>query len=782
MSERHSDSTAGAEPSVEDRSVLAAATAYTRRGWRVLPVGYRSKKITARGWQRWRLELEELPERFAGRSNLGVLLGEPSGWLVDIDLDHPRAVELADAYLPATGAVFGRSGRPRSHRLYVVTAPVATKKHRSQSAGMLVELRSTGAQTIFPPSVHETGEPIVWEQDEPEPAEVDPEALLDAVAALASRVKIELGEKAAPRSKPRRRAVEPDPAGIADSPAQADRERFDAALRAMLAMGIVDHRDGSARLFAAACRCVEHDLADAEAVRCIRAYADQRPFPRDWSDAGILKRVRDAERRTQRGRAFERDAEGLVPLGLRDPATGRLVLSPRRTLPTAEAYVRAFHDHPAGRTVRTYAGVLMAWRHNRYAPLEDAAVRHRLQPWLHEALRYVVDKSTGRQVLAPFESNVTTVNAALESIRQYTHLDAELTPPVWLDEAETRPDPREILPCRTVNLHIPSGTVTPATPALFSPNALDFDYNPQAAAPVRWLAFLDQLWPDDPESVRLLQEWFGYCLTLDTSQQKMLLVTGPKRSGKGTIGRVLSQLVGTANVCGPTTASLAGPFGLQPLIGTSLAIVSDARFQGEAVPVVVERLLCISGEDTLTVDRKHMASVTMKLPTRFVFFTNELPRFSDSSGAIAARFLTLRLTRSFFGREDPQLTDKLLTELPGILLWALQGWLRLHRRGHFVPPASVASAIQELEDLASPVGAFVRECCVTGPGRRVWVDLLYQAWRDWCQRDGRSLMTTRQTFGRDLVAAVSGVRTRVGSGNRRFYDGIALKGVSDGAE
>jgi putative DNA primase/helicase len=312
---------------------------------------------------------------------------------------------------------------------------------------------------------------------------------------------------------------------------------------------------------------------------------------------------------------------------------------------------------------------------------------------------------------------------------------------------------------------------------LFTTNALDFDYDSNAPTPVRWLSFLQGLWPEDPPSIDLLQEWFGYCLTLDTRQQKMLLIVGPRRSGKGTIGRVLTQLAGQANVCGPTTTSLAGPFGLQPLIGKSLAIVSDARFHGESILTVLERLLCISGEDTLTIDRKHMPSVTMTLPTRFVFFTNELHRLTDASAALAGRFLTLRLTRSFYGCEDMQLTEKLLTERPGILLWAIQGWLRLRDRGHFVQPESVREAVRELEDLASPVGAFVRECCVVAPGQCIEAGRLYEAWKQFCIELGRDHPGTAQTFGRDLRAAVPGITTRQAReyGSRiRLIEGIAL--------
>ena len=44
--------------------------------------------------------------------------------------------------------------------------------------------------------------------------------------------------------------------------------------------------------------------------------------------------------------------------------------------------------------------------------------------------------------------------------------------------------------------------------------------------------------------------------------------------------------------------------------------------------------------------------------------------------------ILLRQTKSFYGKEDPGLTDKLLAELPSILLWAIQGWQRLRERGH----------------------------------------------------------------------------------------------------
>ena len=62
--------------------------------------------------------------------------------------------------------------------------------------------------------------------------------------------------------------------------------------------------DGSKRLFAVACRAVGHDLSDAAAVAAIRQYEQTHAFPREWSDADILRRLRDAEKKTDRGSAI----------------------------------------------------------------------------------------------------------------------------------------------------------------------------------------------------------------------------------------------------------------------------------------------------------------------------------------------------------------------------------------------------------------------------------------------------------------------------------------------
>lgn len=84
-----------------------------------------------------------------------------------------------------------------------------------------------------------------------------------------------------------------------------DQQRRARCLEAMLRMNLSDNNDGSHRLFAACCRCVEHDLNDGDVLAAIRTYEQIRPFPVSWSDTDILARLRDAENTCQRGAVIQ---------------------------------------------------------------------------------------------------------------------------------------------------------------------------------------------------------------------------------------------------------------------------------------------------------------------------------------------------------------------------------------------------------------------------------------------------------------------------------------------
>lgn len=143
-----------------------AALEALKRGYMAIPVRDGSKKPYGGAWPHTRWtdpdEVIEAFERFKeeGASNVGLLLGEPSGGLVDVDLDHPKALRLRDHFLPPTNMRTGRAGRPRSHCWYIVDENQPTRQYRLPDKRMLVEFRSTGAQTLIPPS---TWYPPEWD-------------------------------------------------------------------------------------------------------------------------------------------------------------------------------------------------------------------------------------------------------------------------------------------------------------------------------------------------------------------------------------------------------------------------------------------------------------------------------------------------------------------------------------------------------------------------------------------------------------------------------------------
>ncbi len=179
---------------------LEAAREYVRRGWCVVPIPYKQKGAVIKGWEQLRLTDKELPEYFDQPANIGIALGEPSHWLVDVDLDCPEAIELADQFLPPTPAITGRLGKLRSHRWYYAEG-TGTKQHKDPiSHKMIVELRSTGGQTVVGPSIH-PDDGSQYEILAGEPAIVPAPMLTACVAALAKQV-VDLRHGSVPTKSP----------------------------------------------------------------------------------------------------------------------------------------------------------------------------------------------------------------------------------------------------------------------------------------------------------------------------------------------------------------------------------------------------------------------------------------------------------------------------------------------------------------------------------------------------------------------------------------------------
>lgn len=417
------------------------------------------------------------------------------------------------------------------------------------------------------------------------------------------------------------------------------------------------------------------------------------------------------------------------------------------------------------------------WRYDgtRFVELDDETLVRDILKFLDDVVIEKRDKegNVRRERVTATTKRVNELRVALTAVMPIL-TDA----PAWTTRHDNDPEPAQLLSCLNGMLEMRTRRLVPSTPRYFSPTSIGTIWDPTAQEPAEWLSFLHSIWGDDKESIRTLQQLFGYLLTSDTKHQKIFAIVGPKRSGKSTIGEVLTSLLGVESVVAPTLASFDRPFGLQPLVGKSVAIIGDARLGGRAdQQAVVERLLSISGEDSILVDRKNRDPINVRFRVRVVLLSNELPRLYDASGAISSRFVILQTTRSFLGEEDVELKGRLLKELPGIFAWALEGYEDLREQGRFTVPLASMQAMDEIEALSSPITVFLADRCHIEAGVQIAKDELYGEWKKWCEQNGREPGNSA-SFGRDLhttIPTMKQTNQRMPSGKRvRFYEGVCL--------
>lgn len=353
---------------------------------------------------------------------------------------------------------------------------------------------------------------------------------------------------------------------------------------------------------------------------------------------------------------------------------------------------------------------------------------------------------------------------------------AELKAPCWIEGADALPDPKAVLVCKNKLFDLNSDRTLEHTPNFFSFNSLGFDYVPstdlEQDMPRRWMQFLNEVWPDayaeletrklhwqanagvvgqTSNEITLLQEWFGYMLTPDTSQQKILNLLGPEGSGKGTVIRVLSLLLGEENYCAPSIAqvNLNEGFGLANAIDKLAMFITDARLgPKDNKTAITDALKQISGEDPVEVNRKRIAFWRGKLNTRIVIASEDMLDLPDTGGWFR-RILPLHFGASFQGNPDPLLMEKLRAELPGILRWAIIGWKRLNQRGRFIVPEKSKQGIEAIKQFVNPELRFLEDdCLVGGEAIQEVVDkeLVYEAYVLWCKANNEYAKSKNKFF------------------------------------
>ena len=753
---------------------------YNEHSFRFTPLN--GKKPIRKGWQKEKpLSLAELQDH---QGNIGLRTGQVSGGVGVIDIDDPPHAEKIiagnDDRFP-TNTVMSRTPRGGLHIYYRTHEPLKNK------VGILpnVDVRGDGGQIVFPGSVNSaTGAAYEW---------VDGHGPRDIkLAPLPKWVTARKKKRPAPRPAPAE-APPLQQGGNYNAYAEAALRRELETLIATVEPGRNHQLNTSAfnlgQLVAADALdedAVVTQLTDTALLIGLEAHEIEKTI-RSGFESGKAQPRDIPEPQNAANEFIECRAQLVGPNRPRPTAPNDpnflFDIAPLRMAEHFQA--RKYTSNNGATTLCRHAGMWFGYNGFCYDYIDDEKLKAELYTHIDkcttverfsngspkillETYEYKIKK------LKPDKRIVAEVFGALTACD--TLVDG--TPPCWL--IDNQPNPINLVALENCILDLATMQLHPSTPDFFTTNGLDYEYEPSPPPPLVWHQFLKDLWEDDEESIKALQEWFGYCLTPDTSQQKILLIIGPKRSGKSTIARVLTSVLGKSNVAAPTLTSMSTNFGLQPLVGKSLAIVSDARLSGRTdQSIVVERLLTISGEDMITIDRKYLSPVSDKLPTRLMLLTNELPRLTDSSGALTSRFIVLEMEKTFYGNENLSLLSELEAEIPSIFPWAVEGWKSLRQRGHFQQPRGSQELIREFEDLGSPVSAFLRERCEVGPGMRVPTTELFDKWKKWCNEVGRTHPGTSQVFGRDLRSAIPGLRTPqirgLGGVRVRAYEGVGIR-------
>lgn len=452
-----------------------------------------------------------------------------------------------------------------------------------------------------------------------------------------------------------------------------------------------------------------------------------------------------------------------------------------RPLTIARAFLDEKYRMASRCLLRRWEGTWYNYAHAKYVSLQDEALLQPLYQWSHDRLLQKTDHK-GNVTLEPLMCNNTlAANVAQAAIADTLIPTHQI--PVWINGA-TGPNPKDLIVFSNGILNVPAfldgdnDALLDPTPDLFTTAALPVAFDPTATAP-SWLAFLQSSLGDDPDKIKLLQEWVGYCLTPDTTYQKMLYMRGPTASGKGRILEVLSALVGPEQTCNTSFSDLSGSFGLAPLVGKLICTIGDARAPRDGTAMRgLELLLNIVGDDGVQINRKHKNQLeSHRLTARITIASNEILDVPDNAGALIRRLNLLEFSTSFANNPDHGLPLRLKAEIPGIAVWALDGLRRLRQQERFTVPTSSHEAILDWRTATSPVAAFLEECTDKSSISEVHKQELFDVWYGWSTERRITPVTTSRFYERVRSNAtyVTSETHERGGKKHSVFRGLTLK-------
>ncbi|MBA4107638.1 MAG: hypothetical protein C0485_18040 [Pirellula sp.] len=727
--------------------LLNAGSALIDRGLHIIPCSGKTPcddwGHSAREWQTLPITRERLERgvRAAKEPAIGIILGPRSG-IIDIETDSAAEVAAVNHLWEGVDRPVAPTYRSKRghHQFYRWDERLAALGRAvfeyKDPQGNSVKIRLGGvgaAQSILPPTPGRQWLPNLSLDDvDPPPL---PEEVIERLLAASQKKQSTPLEASTPVQQQSDRGV-----------------RFDTvAAMERSTEGMEDGADGSKRLFTCACRCVEANLSDESAVASIRAYAQERPFPKAWSDAEILERVRDAERTTTRGREDTRTAP------LTDLGNGR-------------RFARLY-----GQTVRYVHnwGKWLVWDGTRWR-LDDRGV---VMSLAKEIPRHILDEA--RRLTTPDELSAHMKWAkASQSLRRFeaTLALAESEPPIAIGPELLDTQPWQFN-CANGTVDLRTGQLRPHDPNDLLTKCTNVAYPTDSSViPHRWLAFLDTTFGGDRALISYVQGLMGVALFGKQREHLLPVFYGGGANGKSVFTTTVQAAMGEYAHTAPhgflmTRRNDEHPTALADLFGKRLVIIAETK-DGQRLDEGLVK--SVTGGDRIRARRMredHWEFIPSHLA---ILVSNHKPVISGTDKGIWRRLRLIPFNVTIPEEEqDRELSDKLQAELPGILQWMVDGCLQWQASDLHEPP-SVTDATAEYQVESDTFASWFAELVVRDNSKELTAAAAYSSYTSWCEANGDHPIS-KKSLGQRIME--NGIGKRKSNGIR--YVGITLAGGVD---
>jgi len=706
---------------------MEAAKRLLEKGWHCIPL--RGKQPIGEGWQSRIIGEAEIDTAFPSGCNLGLLLGEPSGWIVDIDCDTPEAVVTAKYLMPPTGLSFGRDGVGRAHLLYVCPE-MKTSKYKDPDRvkdSMIIEIRSTGGQTMIPPSTHPNGEKVRW-IDKGEPAQLAVSTLLRGVQQTASAALLAMHW---PEGARQEAAMH-----LSGALARAGWEIAD--IKTFIEAVVVAAGDDEVEMRLKVVDYAVSKLAKGEKIT-------GWPTLTETLGEKVVQKVR----------------EWMGITSAQDDFSESFVFN-CTDMGNAERLIR---QH--GEDIRfCYEwGKWVIWNGKQWEIDTTGEIYRRAKETVRgigqEASR-ILDDNVRKSVLKWASTSESRARQ-----RDMIAL-AESSQPVTQDTLDQNP---WLLNVQNGTIDLRTGTLLPHAKEHLLTKLCPAKFTNQVSK--KWQVFIERVLPD--KDVRdFVQRAVGYSLTGDTGEEVMMFLYGTGRNGKSKFIEALQHVLGDY-------ASSTRPEVLMEKkhdsIPVELAALKGVRFTstvetGQGQRFAESLIKQVTGGDELQVRHMRQDPFTYKPQFKIWLASNHKPDIRGRDQGIWSRILLVPFTVTIPPEErDRHLGEKLKAEADGILAWAVEGCLMWQRDG-LKPPKQVQEAVQEYQDETDRLSEFFTDCCILNPLAKDTTKNLYETYRTWCDLNAEEPIrkhTFIKMLGERGLAPV-----RIGHSQARGWQGIKV--------